>query len=64
MEEITNVLINNGIGACCLIYFMWLINTTIKEFTTALKETNEILNNVNTRLTIIETELQKRSNEG
>lgn len=57
MEEIMNIIMNNGIGVACIIYFMWYNNTTMKELITTL-------NNINTRLTIIETELQKRNNEG
>lgn len=56
MEEIMNIIMNNGIGVACIVYFMWYNNTTMKELITTL-------NNINTRLTIIETEIQKRNNE-
>ena len=51
-----NIIMNNGIGVACIVYFMWYNNTTMKELITTL-------NNINTRLTIIETEIQKRNNE-
>lgn len=54
MEEIMNIIMNNGIGVACIVYFMWYNNTTMKELITTL-------NNINTRLTIIETEISKRS---
>ena len=56
MEEIMNIIMNNGIGVACIVYFMWYNNTTMKELIATL-------NNINTRLTIIETEIQKRNNE-
>lgn len=55
-----NIVMNNGIGVACIVYFMWYNNSTMKDFITALSNINETLNNVNTRLSIIETEIQKR----
>lgn len=53
MEEIVSLFANNGIGVACIIYFMWYNSTTMKDLITTL-------NNINNRLIIIETELQKR----
>ena len=47
MQEIVNVITNNGIGVACLLYFMWFNSTTMEKITTAL-------NSINTRLTVIE----------
>ena len=53
MEEIVNLFANNGIGVACIIYFMWYNNSTMKDLIATL-------NNMNNRLIIIETELQRR----
>lgn len=50
MQEIVDLVINNGIGVACLIYFMWFNSTTLKEVTNAL-------NSINTRLSIIEEKM-------
>jgi len=56
MEEIVNLFVNNGVAVACVIYFMWYNSTTMKDLITTL-------NNINNRLIIIETELQKRYEE-
>ncbi len=53
MEEIINLFVNNGVAVACVIYFMWYNSTTMRDLITTL-------NNINNRLIIIETELQKR----
>lgn len=47
MEQVIQVLFNNGIGACCLVYFMWYNNTTMKK-------NNDLLTSMDKRLSIIE----------
>lgn len=56
MEEIVNLFVNNGVAVACVIYFMWYNSTTMRDLITTL-------NNINNRLIIIETELQKRYEE-
>ena len=48
MEEIVNLMMNNGLGIACVAYLIWFQSTTMKEMLTAL-------GNINDRLTVIET---------
>ena len=48
MEDLVNLLTNNGIGIVCVAYLIYFQNTTMREMLTTL-------NNINNRLTAIET---------
>lgn len=48
MEEIINLITNNGIGVACVVYLIYFQSTTMKEMLTTL-------NSINNRLTAIET---------
>lgn len=50
MEDIVNLLVNNGIGAVCVVYMIYFQNTTMREMLTAL-------NNINVRLATIEHDI-------
>ena len=50
MEDIVNLMTNNGIGIACVFYLMYFQNTTMKEML-------KTLTSINNRLTIIETEM-------
>lgn len=47
MQEIVDIITNNGIGVACLLYFMWFNSVIMDKITNAL-------NSINTRLSIIE----------
>lgn len=48
MEEIINLLTNNGIGVVCVAYLIYFQSTTMREMLNTL-------NSINNRLTAIET---------
>lgn len=50
MEEILNMIVNNGIGVVCVAYIIWFQNTTMQKMLNALES-------INNRLTVIETKL-------
>lgn len=50
MEEIINLVTNNGIGVACVIYLIYFQSTTMKEMLNTL-------NSINNRLTAIETSI-------
>lgn len=56
MEEIINLVINNGLGVACVVYFMWFNSTTMKEMTQAL-------NSINARLSVIEEKVNSKEGE-
>lgn len=41
MQELIEIIVNNGAAIGCLIYFMWFNNNTMKEFTSEMKALNE-----------------------
>ena len=48
MEEIANLIMNNGLGIACVAYLIWFQSTTMKEMLKALGD-------INNRLTVIES---------
>ncbi len=53
MEEIVNLLTQNGIGVCCVAYLIYFQSTTMKEMLSTL-------NAISNRLTAIETVLDRK----
>lgn len=53
MSDIINLIVNNGIGVVCVAYLLYFQSTTMKEMLQAL-------NNINTRLELIEDEIKER----
>lgn len=54
IEEIVNLITNNGIGIACVIYMIYFQNTTMREILTTLTAMTE-------RLTAIEIKLDWNS---
>ena len=50
MEEIVNLIMNNGLGVVCVGYLIYFQSTTMKEMLNALT-------GINTRLSIIEEKI-------
>lgn len=50
MQDILNVLVNNGLGVACVGYMIYFQNTTMTKM-------QEILNSINQRLSVIETKI-------
>lgn len=53
MEELINLLVNNGIGCVCVAYLIYFQSTTMKQM-------QEVLNSINTRLTLIEEKIVEK----
>lgn len=51
MEELVTMIMNNGIGVVCVAYLIYFQSTTMKNM-------QEILNAINTRLSIIEEKIE------
>ena len=60
MEEIINLLVNNGIGVVCVAYLIYFQSTTMKEMNKALDNVNENLTRMNERLSSIENQVGKK----
>lgn len=60
MEEIINLIVNNGIGVVCVAYLIYFQSTTMKEMNKTLDNVNENLTRMNERLSSIENQVGKR----
>ena len=60
MEEIVNILVNNGIGVACIVYFMYFNSTSLKAMTETMNEVKQSLLIFNERLENIEKKLDKK----
>lgn len=56
IEEIVNLIANQGIGVACVVYMIYFQNTTMKEILSTLTAMTE-------RLTAIETVLNKNGED-
>jgi len=60
VEEIINLLVNNGIGVVCVAYLIYFQSTTMKEMNKTLDNVNENLTRMNERLSSIENQVGKK----
>lgn len=51
MEDLIQMIVNNGLGVVCVAYLIYFQNTTMVKM-------QEILNSINTRLAIIEDKIE------
>lgn len=56
MQEIIQMVVDNGIGVACVVYLIYFQSTTMKEMLSTLKSIGE-------RLTAIETKIGEYHNE-
>lgn len=56
MEELVKLIVDNGIGVMCVAYLIYFQSTTMKDMTKAL-------NSINTRLSVIEDNLDIKENK-
>lgn len=59
MQELINLLFNNGIGVVCVAYLIYFQQTTLKDLTKNQEKTNNILDNISIRLENIERKEDK-----
>lgn len=58
MEDIMNIIVNNGIGVVCVAYMIYFQNTTMKEMLSTLKSIDTRLTKIEVK-TGIEREIEK-----
>ena len=66
LDQIVNLIINNGIGVACVAYFMYRDLKFMQKLSDAfasLKATLESLEKVNNRLTQIAQDVERRSGD-
>ena len=61
MEDIINIIVNNGVAVACVLYFMHFNSTTLKSLTETVNKVNESLVLFNERLQNIEELLNKKT---
>lgn len=52
MEELVQMIMNNGIGVVCVAYLIYFQSTTMSKM-------QEILSSINARLSVIEEKIEK-----
>lgn len=59
MEELINLITNNGIGVICVAFMIYFINTTMKDSNKILDDIGKTLVEINTNLTTLSTRVDK-----
>lgn len=59
MEELINLITNNGIGVICVAFMIYFINTTMKDNNKILDDIQKTLVAINTNLTTLSTRVDK-----
>ena len=59
MEELINLLTQNGIGVICVAFLIYFINTTMKDNNKILDEMQKTLVSINLNLTTLSTRVDK-----
>lgn len=59
MEDLINIIVNNGVAVACVLYFMHFNSTTLKSLTETVNKVNESLVLFNERLQNMEDILNK-----
>lgn len=59
MEELINLITQNGIGVICVAFLMYFINTTMKDNNKILDEIQQTLVSINTNLTTLSSRVDK-----
>ena len=63
MQDLINVIVNNGIGVVCVAYLMYFQMTTMKEIQKTLWEFNLHMKDITNILAIVKQELQELKEE-
>lgn len=59
MEQLINLITQNGIGVICVAFLMYFINTTMKDNNKILDDMQRTLVAINTNLTTLSTRVDK-----
>jgi uncharacterized protein YoxC len=59
MEELINLITNNGIGVICVAFMIYFINTTMKDNNKILDDIGKTLVEINSNLTTLSTRVDK-----
>lgn len=59
MEELINLLTQNGIGVICVAFLIYFINTTMKDNNKILDDIQKTLVAINTNLTTLSSRVDK-----
>lgn len=54
MQELINLIVNNGIGVCCVAYMIYFQATTLKELLKNVTENTNVLKSIDVRLQELE----------
>lgn len=60
MNDIINLLVNNGLGVVCVAYLLYFQSTTMKDLTENQEKTNLLLESMTNRLEQLEEKIDKK----
>lgn len=60
MEELVNIIAQNGIGVVCVAFMIYFISTTLKQNNETLVEIQKTLVALTSRLSDLEAEVKKK----
>lgn len=63
MEELINLITQNGIGVICVAFMIYFINTTLKDNNKILDDVQKTLVAINTNLTTISARVDNLENK-
>ena len=63
MEELINLITNNGIGVICVAFLIYFINTTMRDNNKILDDMQKTLVAINVNLTTLSSRVDKLENE-
>jgi len=63
MEELINLITNNGIGVICVAFMIYFINTTMKDNNKILDDVQKTLVAINANLTTISARVDNLENK-
>lgn len=54
MEQVANIMFNNGVGIACLLYMMYFMQTTMKDMQKTMEEVQKVLISLQTKIDSLE----------
>ena len=59
MQDIINLIVNNGLGVFCVAYLIYFQNTTMKEISKNMQENNKVLQSLTEDIKDIKEKVEK-----
>lgn len=64
MENLVNIIVNNGVAVAVIIYFMWSQSTFLKELSDSIKSLSECVKGLKTMIETLHKDGGNNNDEG